>query len=277
MERRLPILSSVKEVFSGVSSHFFQLVAAAWIWLLIGYGAWLWLSHVLAQTGIQNMMPAEIGQVKMDAAVSFQIAMCFVVYIIATAGAAVKWHRCVLVSDEAAVMNRNIAHDAFRYVWVTIKVGFVYVLLLIILTGAITLAGSLGDVAGRMLSLFALAAFFVTGIPALLRLSMAMPDVALGGAGSLRDMFARTAGMGMQILAYAVLILLGIILVAVIASTVLGIVFAATVGLEAARDPSPSVRLLMDIAKLPVSVFGMMIGVTMLSVAYRELIGLSRE
>jgi len=277
MEPRLPILSSVKEVFTGVSRHFFQLISAAWIWLLIGYSAWLWLGHVLAQVGLTTMTPAEIGQTQMDASVSFQIILCFAIYLIATAGAAVKWHRFVLVSDEAAAMNQNITHDAFRYVWVTLKVGFVYVLLLIILTGAIALGRSFGDVAGSMLGLFALAAFFVTGVPVLLRLSLAMPDVALGGSGSLRDIFARTAGMGMHILAYAVLILLGIILVAFVASVILGLLFAATIGVEAARDPTPSVRLLMDIVKLPVSVFGMMIGVTMLSVAYRELIGLSKN
>jgi len=283
MDRPLPILASVKEVYSGVTRHFFQLIKAAWLWLLIGVAAMIWMGYSAETSGLSRMTPEAMQTANINAGAIVQIMIAIVIYVVATAGAAVNWHRFVLRGEYAQDSEADVTSSALRYVWVTIKIALIYVLLFSIFIAAVTLAGSLSGASGPAGSIVALlmgligAALLLATILVVMRLSLALPDVALGGKGSLRDMFARTANHGMQLLGYALLIFLCLFVVIIAASFVLSLLLIAVMGAEMIQTPTPETQIIMQIVQLPVTVFTMMIGVTMLSVAYREIIGLAPQ
>jgi hypothetical protein len=283
MDRALPIIVSVKEVYSGVTSHFFQLISVAWLWLLVGVAAMIWMGYSVEASGIPRMTPETMQTADISAGAIAQIVVAIIIYVAATAGAAVKWHRFVLLGAYTQGNEGDVTGSALRYVWATIKIALVYILLFSIFAAALSLSASLSGMPGPAGGVVALlmgligAALLLVIVGVVMRLSLVLPDIALGGKGSLREMFARTSRHGMQLLGYALLMLLCLFVVIVAASFVVSLVLIAIMGADAIRTPTPQTQIIMQVIQLPVSVFAMMIGVTMLSVAYREVIGLEPQ
>src|SRR3546814_2307166 len=95
------------------------------------------------------------------------------------------------------------------------------------------------------------------------RLSLALPDVALGGRGKLGEAWNRTSGNSWNMLGYWVLVqaIVGI------GASLIDMAITALIG---SQFDTFTTNMVVAIITLPVSVYVLMIGVTMLSVARSE-------
>ena len=285
--RKLPVFRSVGEVFSGVTRHYFQLIGVAWpalIFILIAMGLYAWSFH---QAGIgalfdllnaEGTPPEEIGaayEAVAERATGPVYYAAFILTTLASAVAAVRWHRCVLMGEGGSFLLRM--EDA-RYIWTFIKVTLLYflmaVLLFAVIFGIAGIAGIAergGNPAGAGFLGVVLAISMVIGYLLILglslRLMLALPDVAIGLPGKVRAVLAATQGNTWRMVGYALLIGLVygvVILVLILVLAILGGVLGA----------GPLVLAISGVVGIAAYFYFVMLSVTMLSVAYREIVGL---
>ena len=282
---KLPVIASVSEVLSGVIRHYFQLIYVAWpaiLLLLISVGGvvWIYLSAGVLDAAMTGQNPDEI-KAAMERLEQGEGSPAFIfaalVASLASAVAAVRWHRFVLLGEGA---NGRFEHVRFlraedgSYIWTTIKLFLVYLLFILALGILVMLvamlAGAMGGDgasetggAGVLVVVGALVAY-VAALMIVFRLMIALPDAALGRGGRVIEIFRQTHGNSWRLLgAFIVLFLVGMI-----AFAVSGIILALLASIGAVG------MLVGGIVYAGAYLFFLMVQITMLSVAYREIIGL---
>ncbi len=287
--RKLRVFRSVGEVFSGVTRHYFQLLVAAWpalVFVAIGVGLYVWffyragIGDVFAKMG-DGSPTTEIMQAYMLASSSLEPGYyaAMLLIFIATAVAAVRWHRFVLLGDGSASLLRT---EDGRYIWTFIKVMFAYFLflaaLMLVFMGIAAVFAAVASVgtegSGSLAATFMIVAAplgflaYLLILALLIRLMLALPDAAIGQPGRVVALFKATHGNTWRILGYMLLIGLIWIPLFVLAAFIIGAV-AMLMGTAGG--------ILAGVLYLAVYLYFLMTQITMLSVAYREIIGLPGE
>lgn len=284
--RKLPVFRSVGEVFSGVTRHYFQLLFAAWpavVLIAIGVVLYAW-AYQQAGIGdlfalIQSGAPAEEIAAAAEAidrgAMGPAYLGAVIVIFAASAVAAVRWHRFVLMGEHSGVLLRV---EDFRYIWTFIKVLLLYFLLIFVgvflvfgiqtittissESGNTGVAGILG-IGAVLLVVFGY--LYILGV--LLRMMLALPDASIGNPGKVFVTLARSEGNTWRMVGYALLIGIAYGLIALGLVVVLSLIAAALGG-------GAALTVLVAAVGLAAYFYFLMLQITMLSVAYRELFGL---
>ncbi|WP_421861969.1 hypothetical protein [Parvibaculum sp.] len=284
--RKLPVFRSVSEVFSGVTRHYFELIGVAALPLLamltvmvIG-GALLWQSD-LAHWYMEMLRQPAGSTAQTVPPVSGASGLLIVILVIAVmllfAACAVRWHRFVLLGERPGASGAPLAiwrGEDGRYVITILKLSLVMIFAMIPVVAGSAIAGYLakggeGSGPGALGAVLFLGVFFLLML-LFVRISIALPDAALGGRGSVRATFDRTEGNSWRLLGYNVLVQLALMVVSLIYSLIAGLVLMSVF----ADSTNGAAMLTSALLNIPIYLYSSMIGVTMLSVAYREIVGL---
>jgi hypothetical protein len=291
--KKLPVFASVGEVFSGVTRHYFQLLFVSWPSMLVIVALGGFIGAMYSKAGYVAALTADGGKPDLDAVIAAQarlysgsagllLAGAFLLLVLASSVAAVRWHRLVLLGEGAGspVHVRFLRAEDWRYIWTYIKVALIFAVLLLIV--AIVIAslsflkahsqpassGPLMLIAGP-----AFLFFYFWAMALYMRFSLALPDAALGMGGRVRTIFKATKGNGLRLLGYFLVFGLALSLISIVTILVIGIaasVVVKIVGIQVAL-------VLGLIVYAALYMYFLMTGITMLSVAYRELVGLTSE
>lgn len=284
--RKLPVIRSVSEVFSGVTRHYFQLVGAAWpalVFVAVGLGLYGWAYYESGAFEVFAMI--QQGQSMDEIAAAIEAAdrgaigpayfAGFLIMFLASAVAAVRWHRFVLMGEGNGVLVR--AEDG-RYIWTFIKVMLLYfvaiVALALVFVGIAGIAGASSDAGNSGLTSILMLIFGIGIVAAyllvlgiLLRLMLALPDAAIGQPGKVIGVFSASQGNTWRMVGYGLLI--GLIYTVILFGLVL------IMGLLGAVLGGGAIAvLLLGAVGLAAYFYFLMLQITMLSVAYREIVGL---
>ena len=280
---KLPVIGSVSEVVSGVLRHYFQLIYVAWpavLLLLFCFGAMLWVylsSGLLDAAGGHNPEDVKAALERMESSGN-NLVFIFggLLAGLASAVAAVRWHRFVLLGEGAngrLGQLRILRREDGSYIWTTIKLFLVYLLfiaalailaiLVVMVARAIGGGGERSSGTGLLVVLGAFA-LYVAALMVMFRLMIALPDAAVGEGGRVFEIFRRTQGNSWRLFgAFFLVFLLGGVALA-ITSVVLGLL--AAIGFVGV--------LIGGLLYAGTYLFFLMMQITMLSVSYREIIGL---
>jgi len=282
--KKLPVFRSVGEVFRGVTRHYFQLLLAAWpavvflvaVQLLAGWGlaalGYTAESLTAAQMSAGGTREQFIEWIARVWPALLVIAAVLALFLLAGAVAAVRWHRFVLFGEGAggagAAVRALRAEDG-SYIWTAIRIWAI-VILAVLAVGTLILLLATGP-----LVLFAIPIIFIGAIwanVAFLRMSLALPDAAIGRGGRIKLVFSASAGNGMRLFGFA--ILLGLVcLIPLLAMSVIEGVFQLFVVQRGVADTWPA-SLVVATLNGAIYLYFIMLQITMLSVAYREIVGL---
>lgn len=298
--RKLPVFRSVGEVFAGVTSHYFQLVFVAWPALVLlflcvvaGYrlldAAGIGAVVELAQRNPSQEELAAVYAAVFGALPLLETVGVWLLFVLGSAVMAVRWHRFVLLGESRPVLLR--AED-IRYIWTTLKISVVLMVIAItlvlaigaVVTGAGFLFGLIKDVsvegsflrnALTLISAAVLVPLIVIGyavfIAMIFRVSLALPDAAIGGR-SVLAVLRGTRGNTWRILAYVLLVVLASIVLTFVITLVVSLAVAAMAAFGGlGQIVGVGAGTVFGIA---VYAYLLMLQITMLSVAYREIVGL---
>ncbi|MGX1196711.1 hypothetical protein [Parvibaculum sp. MBR-TMA-1.3b-4.2] len=284
---KLPVISSVSEVFTGVTRHYFQLLFAVWpaVVILLGVAALVTLlvfygvgPEGMAQiirndTGLEGGLTGSAGP--SDKISSFLISAGIVLgALLVGAMGAVRWHRFVLLGEGGG--TSGLAHflraEDGRYLWTTVKIWLITVAVVIAVWSVLQIFAVKGLGGLALIAVPLLFIGLIAGAVALLRMSLALPDAAVGRGGRIRFVFAQSSGNGGELLGFSILLS--------ILSMIPALVFQGMgVALQSwfhhqGIEEHWLFLVLGTTASVGVSLYFAMLQVTMLSVAYREIIGL---
>jgi hypothetical protein len=301
--RKLPVFRSFGEVYAGVFTHFFELARAAWLplalWVAIGLLAGWWMSHAMfAALGDPTMTPEEMS--KAQAAAFLKIMPQFygltVLQFLLLPIAAVDFHRFVLLGERRRGVGGSgfdFGRKEWLYIWSSIKLFLLFVLLMLPVFGVLMVVGAGASIltgqglenlnsgnfspnaTGAMIATYFVAIFALLIVSC--RLTLVLPHVALGNPSELRFIWDKTRGNIWRLFGYFLLMMLSFLLVMIAVQVLLGLIFGMPLA-----DPKASRDLIHGSWKtlamvaiwIPVQMLWMMLSITMLSVAYREIVGL---
>ncbi len=283
---KLPVISSVSEVLSGVIRHYFQLIMVAWpaiLLLILAFGGitWIYMGSGILDLSIGKHDPekvkAALARLESPGAITAFIVGALAA-IVASAVAAVRWHRFVLLGEGADGQLSNIRMlrgEDGSYIWTSIRVGLSYALVILafgVLFMVISMVGRTltGGASNGILSvIFVLAGIvlYLTALMVMFRLMIALPDAALGRGGRLFEMFEKTKGNSWRLFGAFLILLLIAGTATVIGSLVVGLFGALGI----------AGTLIGGILYIGIYLFSLMVQITMLSVAYREIVGMPGE
>ncbi len=306
--KKLPVIQSFKEVYAGVFTHFLELLRVAWLplvaWLVISAIANRWmLGHLpiyspeeikALSAGGENARAIEaVHASEFMKVMPWVYGLMFVQYFFLSI-AAVGFHRFVLLGERfhgwagtGFVFGRN----EFLYVWSLIKIALIAfaagmaIMIVLGVLGAIGGGGALRQALGSsqkgaifVFVVLLYVAVMVALLPVIPRMMLVLPHVAVGNRSEVRFVWRQTQGNGWRLGGYFLLVML---VAAVGSMVVLGPVYwLLGIGLfpspEAMQNLTTSPWLLFAqfLIGVPVSLIWTMLSITMLSVAYREIIGL---
>ncbi|MCE9651058.1 MAG: hypothetical protein K8R18_15675 [Parvibaculum sp.] len=286
---RLPVFRSVGEVFSGVTRHYFQLLFVSWPAVLVTVAAGGLIGSMYRSAGYVAAMTANNGKPDLEAMLAAQARLysgtggllllaAFLVLVLASSVAAVRWHRLVLLGEGAGSASpvRFLRAEDGRYIWTYIKVFLLLaglVMVFGIVLASLSVLKTRGNVSSQgplMLIVVPVALFFYFWVLTVyMRASLALPDAAVGMGGRVGAVFKASSGNGVRLVGYVLLIALALMVVTGVAMFGLGVVAAVLAKFDARI--SLAIGL---IAYVGLYMYFLMIGITMLSVAYREIVGL---
>lgn len=288
--RKLPVFRSVREVLSGVTRHYFQLLAAAWpaIFILIAASSvtvWNYYSSGYLEAAMTVQDQSDIAQLEALqreiywGANGFLILLMTLVSAVASAVAAVRWHRLVLLGEGAGGSRQNIKFvrvEDGAYIGAVIKIALVGVVALLLVGALVAVpvmllgAENIRGVLSSVIAVLVLATYFWL-ISLFMRLMLALPDASVGQGGRLRAVFKASTGNGWRMLALALLLGVVTIIGLIVALFLLGL----AVGLLLRADDGVSLVAIIGgvVVYVAAYLYFLMTQVTMLSVAYREIIG----
>lgn len=171
-----------------------------------------------------------------------------------------------------------------RYLWTSLKLTLVllfavFVLAMLVMFAAIggsNVAGfhtEAGKSVGSTLAFIAIGLAYIALGYYVFRFSLAFPDAALGQGGSISEAWTRTEGNGWRLLIYGLLVQTPSSAITWIGGFVIGVVVKTVLSLAGVATPDLTMKIGM-VFILPIMLFQWMVTVTMLSVAYREIVGL---
>ena len=286
--KKLPVFKSAGEVYSGVTRHYFELAFSApvaAIIYLVAMGYFLNFSNettamIEANKGLpaQQAMEAMVTAWMHDGVWPFLAGL---VALLAGMSAAVRWHRFVLLGEHTGPIWNKLES---RYLWATVKILLgicAFALLMMMLVGG---AGMIiasakktnSDTAKLVAGILAFGGVTLVYIFLLMwifRVSLALPDAATGGSLKVRSVYSKTSGNAWRILGYTLLVQLGAGILYAVATAIVHFLVKAVMS-AAMPAAVESTKLVTLVLCLPLALYMAMIGVTMLSVAYREIIGL---
>ncbi|MFZ3034948.1 MAG: hypothetical protein WA138_13155 [Parvibaculum sp.] len=289
--RKLAVFRSVGEVYSGVFRHFIDLIRVAWLPLLVWavvsiVGGWWFLQHMVENAAFLD--DAASQQARMEAFMEVMptlYGMSFFKYLVLTV-VAVGFHRFVLLGERhhgVGGTGFEFGRSEWLYIWSGIKIGLLFLAFGVVM--AIVGAPNSGSfdpnslpsalVGALVLGYFAavLCVMLVIG-----RLVLVLLHVAIGHASELRRIWDLSGGNSWRMIGYMLLISLlaspGVLAMLLI-NWLLGIPMAQTP--EALKEllEHPTSYWIASIVDLPIQIAWVMLTITMLSVAYREIIGLA--
>ncbi|MGV8996890.1 MAG: hypothetical protein ACOH12_08095 [Parvibaculaceae bacterium] len=277
---KFQVFKSVGEVFSGVTRHYFDLIWTARFAVAVFLAATAVLifrvgvvtpDGVVGGNGFNGAMLAYAM-----ARSSLLVFVAFIALVAATLTAAVQWHRFVLLGERSGPV---FGQFKVEYFWTAVKlgvVGFVVIVSTIIVLSIPFAFGLLGG-SFRALNPFGVLVFigciYIFLLVWTVRASLALPDVALGGTGSVFNAWEKTEDSSFRLLGYSLLIQIAVLLgTNVIPLLVFLLVKMLSASLITSLEGME--RIVTSFLCLPLQLYALMIAVTMLSVAYREIIGL---
>lgn len=289
--RKLPVIRSVSEVFSGVTRHYFQLVALTWsslLFIVLSVGLNIYTYYQNGMNDVFGLMRQEgtpSGQVLerfLEAAEAAErdplYYVAYLLFMLASAVAAVRWHRFVLFGESRAAFLRF--EDA-RYLWTLLKLVLLSLLAILIFIGATAgtayVMGGLIEMPEQiklppfagLLIFIAIVALYIFLLGLILRLMMGLPDAAVGQSGRIFRAFGATRGNTWRLGGYAVLV--GLLVFLILLTGILTIGFILRYILW--QSPLVWASVVVVVAAAAYFYF-LMLQITMLSVAYREIVGL---
>lgn len=276
--KKFQVFKSVGEVFSGVTRHYFELLWVARFAAAVYAAMWALLIIMFSSVmGYGTAVGSEAETLKTMAPVSTLILFVLVILLIVSAlAAAVQWHRFVLLGERDGPL---LGQFKFGYFWTSLKMSFMAIPIMLaaifvfgIPAYLVSMSGALGSSATYAI----FGAVTLAYIPVLIwivRASLALPDVALGGLGSVFTAWEKTKGNSLRLLGYTLIIQVIVSaasnLAQMLIAAILKPVFASVITPLAGQE-----QLAAGLICLPLALYTVMVGVTMLSVAYREIIGL---
>lgn len=274
MTKKLPVIQSAREVFSGVTRHYFDLLRSAPV-------ASLAYLLGLAVLGYIADRPTDLPRKEANDAVVQAVIQHWpltaaggLLVVTGFIAAAVRWHRFVLLGERGGPFWGRFEA---RYLWTGFKLilcafllAFVGGLLLFLVSfNRASDGGLVSGRAGEILAACILVAIYFGFTVWLIRVSVAFPDAALGKGGSIGAAYRRTTGNAWRLLGYSLIVQVPLSIGVALVQMAIAGALAAVLGASA--------KLVVIVLMLPVSLYVAMIGITMLSVAYRELVGLPPE
>ncbi len=273
--RKFLVFKSAREVYSGVTRHYLDLFSSAPLAIAAYVAGVLIFSYVSGNATRTGMSQEEPGSAMMQAW-GHHVWLVPIIIILVTVGvlaSAVRWHRFVLLGERHRAGWGSYENG---YLWSSLKIGFsifgviLVGALLVVFTSAISKSyGELASGVKTVSFILLIVAYFWLFI-FVTRLSLALPDVALGGKGALGQAWDRSRDNGWRLLGYWILVQAAVGIGAKIIDV---IVFAL---ISQVLDAFTA-NIVATVVTLPVSIYVLMIGVTMLSVAYREIVGLPAD
>ncbi|MBI1261506.1 MAG: hypothetical protein GC184_07255 [Rhizobiales bacterium] len=305
MEKKLPVFKTAREVFAGITTHYFQLAKAAWPALILLAIALVWYVKIFISLEVileslkQAQLAGDDEAVNANLALIFadgrglQFAIILFLMFVASAIAAVRWHRFVLLgegaTDQAAEPTPIRSEDGV-YIWTFIKIVLCEVLLILVavlfaaaagyllgIVGLVAVNGEGGNIIGGLLILVGGTFLYFLVLSYMLRLMLALPDAAIGQGGRVFTIFQATKSNGWRLLGVYLVFLLAAMLIGLLMAAILGVfVFALVLaGVPVASlEKNIAVQIITGIAYAAIYLYFLMAQITMLSVAYREIIGL---
>ncbi|MDR3500873.1 MAG: hypothetical protein P4L72_16785 [Parvibaculum sp.] len=287
--RKLPVFKTVGEVLSGVTTHYFQLLIAAWPAILLwaaAVGMIVWVSHSPGVAPLAGGMPGASESEKRQAIEALfsaenspKLAAFGVLYILGSAIAAVRWHRLVLFGEGTGTSFgrvRPLRREDGTYLWTIIKIYLAWMTFLIVvgtiflLLDRLTGTGGLGSL-NFVLILVALYGY-CWAFGANLRLMLALPDAALGLGGRLGFVFHASVGNSWRLL--GAVFITGILMVLAFTVTGFFVGLFAQLAQRMGWGGSTLATVFGFAVQAAIYIFFMMSQITLLSVAYREIVGL---
>lgn len=295
-EKKLKVFATVGEVLSGVTRHYFQLLIAAWpafVLIFAAVGALLSLGSMSEYVALAGKVDAggEAPKLTPDqiralfSSANIAAFLVFVFFIMcANVLAAVRWHRFVLLGEGATGASgkvRFLRDEDWVYIWAAIKIMLLVVPVLII--GAVVISAFLklggsgapnGQVSGQIMLVAILAyVLLIFAVWTLaVRTSLALPDAALGRGGRVLFVLHATSGNGFRLFWATLFTVLLTSFIAIIADALVQLCLGIFVKTgERAAGVSVVVSFVIALATY---FFNLMAQITVLSVAYREIIGL---
>ncbi len=282
--KKLPVFASVREVLSGVSSHYFQLILASWpaiLLLLAAFGTMNYLGADFMEASQKNDREATKAALEhlFSGGTGLVLILVLLLFVLTSAIAAVRWHRFVLLgegADRGYGQIRILRGEDGSYIWTSIKLGLVYLLFAVAVGIFVVLGASIAHAIGggeekgsgaSMLLFLGITIIYLGVLLVFFRLMIALPDAALGQGGRVMEAFRRTRGNSWRLLGAFLILLVTAAILMVIAGLVLGAL--SGIGLVG--------TVIGDILYAGVYLFTLMVQITMLSVAYREIVGMPGE
>lgn len=301
--RKLPVFASFKEVYAGVFSHFIELVRVAWLPLTIWVGLSLlgnwWVlanSPMYDPDTLRAMSEGKLSEEKFAELYAAQKGMMvglyslmFVEYFFLSI-AAVGFHRFVLLGEGVRGQGGLVIGRAeLLYVWSLIKIGLLFFLLnfltllaglgiVAVIWGRDIFSGPTSDGSVIAIVLFIYLCSIVLVLPLFARSALVLPHVALGNRSEIREIWRRTKGNGLRLAGYFI----SVVFTATIATFLVLLPVYSLFGIGFFSGPEQLIQLrenmpwmLVQYAiGIPFGLIWTMLSITMLSVAYREIIGL---
>lgn len=283
--RKLPVFASLGEVLSGVTRHYFQLLAVAWPAVIIILASAFILGWQYYEAGVFQAYVSNNGGPDLAAILAAQEKLAApevqalswtaqLGLMLASAVAAVRWHRFVLFGEGANGFGgiKLLRKEDGLYIWTTIKVlALMFVALLAFIFLVMTVAAmKLPETANLALGLIAFIVAFWAYL-VIFRLMLALPDASVGKGGRVFAVFRESAGNSWRLLGLALLVGLSMIAIMAVIALVIGLIVNV---LGVGFTTSPAALAVAAAAYLGIYLYFLMAQITMLSVAYREIIGL---
>tara|TARA_R110000868_G_scaffold116608_5_gene310216 strand:+ start:1376 stop:2299 length:924 start_codon:yes stop_codon:yes gene_type:complete len=285
--RKLPVFATVGEVLSGVTRHYFQLLFVAWPAAVVLLAAVVVLGWRYSSVGYLTAFDTETGEPDVEALKAAAELLASgnniwwtygaqLVLGLASAIAAVRWHRLVLFGEGANDKEGLVAlrKEDGTYLWALLKIiplgvgGFIMIdLITLLLTHGETNSEVLNVVAG-LLTLFLF--LFAYGI--WLRLLLALPDASVGAGGRVLAVFRASVENTSRLVAVSLLMWLALFMVIFVIYSIIRLAGGA-MGITSVSD-STSLMVAILVIGVAAYIYFVMAQVTMLSVAYREIVGL---
>lgn len=291
MPRKLPILPTLREVFVGTTQSYLTFLSASRALVAVlafGIALIVWSGYRAGIGDLQGMVnlgiPGEPGRsaygIFISRMSSPEFYAGFVIGALASLFFVVRWHRYILLGEPAPPPGRAHRH----YVWVLAKVGLVYGLFLAVLI-YLTIALPMRTVLDFMVKnphvlpvawiFWGTLGFFrnVVSSAVSMRLWLVLPEAAVEGRGKVFQTFMASHGNTWRLVIcdFAVRLCRMVVLfgLAVLCGVASGFVFEPPGKLKGAL--AFGVLLLVG---LPAYLYFLMLEVGLLSVAYREIVGL---